>query len=79
MQRDPNTRFRYVRLVGTLGSVPLMLGAGPLVGYFFGRWLDRRLGTWPWLQFVFLALGFAAAVRYIVRLLRMVQKDIDKM
>lgn len=79
MPRDPESRYRYARLVGTLGSVPLMLGVGPLLGFFAGRWLDRRFGTSPWLQFVFLALGFVAAVRYIVRLLRRVQKDLDKL
>jgi F0F1-type ATP synthase assembly protein I len=56
-----------------------MLGVGPLLGYFFGTWLDKRLGSAPWLQFIFLGLGFAAAVRYIVQTIRRVQKDLDRM
>jgi len=79
MERDPGNRFRYIRLVSVLGTVPLMLAAGPLVGYFGGRWLDGRLGSTPWLQYVFLALGFGAAVRYIVRVVRQATRDLDNM
>jgi ATP synthase protein I len=79
MGRDPDSRFRYIRLVGSLGTIPIMLGVGPLIGYFAGRWLDRRLGTAPWLEYILLVLGFAAAVRYTIRLLKQVQKDIDRM
>ena len=32
-----------------------------------------------WLMIILIALGFAAAVRYVVRLIKQVQKDIDRM
>lgn len=79
MDRDPEKRFRYIRLIGSLGTVPLMLGAGPLLGFFAGRWLDARLHTTPWLQFVLLALGFGAAVRHLVRVVNEAKRDIDRM
>lgn len=79
MPQDPDKRYRYVRLVGSMGTIPVMLGVGPLVGFFVGRWADRRLHTEPWLMIVMIALGFAASVRYTIRLLRQVQKDMDKM
>jgi ATP synthase protein I len=79
MRRDPDKRYRYMRLVGTFGTVPVMLGVGPLLGYFAGSWLDRKLGTGPWLQIVLMVLGFGAAVRYIIQILRQLQKDIDRM
>jgi ATP synthase protein I len=79
MERDPDRRFRYVRLVSTMGTVPLMLGAGPTLGFFAGRWLDGKLGTAPWLQIVFLALGFGAAARYVYRVLQDVRKDMDRL
>jgi ATP synthase protein I len=40
------------------------IGIGMTIGY----WLDRWLGTEPWLMLVFLALGFAAGIRNLLRL-----------
>lgn len=79
MEPDPDKRYRYIRLVSSVGTIPLMLGAGPTLGFFAGRWLDHRLGTEPWMQFVFLGLGFGAAVRHIIRVLRDVRKDVDRL
>jgi F0F1-type ATP synthase assembly protein I len=79
MDWDPDKRYRYLRLVGSLGTIPVMMGVGPLLGYYAGSWLDARLSTAPWLMIFMIILGFAAAVRYVVRLIRQVQKDIDRM
>jgi ATP synthase protein I len=79
MDKDPDKRYRYARLVGSMGTIPVRLGVGPLVGFFIGRWVDRRLHTEPWLMIMMIALGFAASVRYTIRLLREAQKDIDRM
>lgn len=40
------------------------------VGYFIGNWLDDRLGTKPWMMYVFLAIGTAAAFRGLWRTAR---------
>jgi ATP synthase protein I len=40
------------------------IGIGMAIGY----WLDRWLGTDPWLMLAFLALGFAAGLRNLLRL-----------
>jgi ATP synthase protein I len=79
MPRDPESHYRYVRLVGSMGTIPVMLGVGPLLGYFAGHWLDKKFGSDPWFLIIFVALGFAASVRYTVRLLRRVQHEIDRM
>jgi F0F1-type ATP synthase assembly protein I len=79
MERDPDKRYRYMRLVSTMGTLPLMLGAAPTLGFFAGRWLDGKMGTTPWMQFVFLVLGFGAAARYTYRVLQGVRKDMDRL
>jgi len=48
-------------------AVGLELGVAVIIGLFFGRWLDGKLGTAPWLMIVFLALGFAAGIIGLVR------------
>ena len=37
------------------------------VGWWVGQWLDRRMGTAPWLTIVFVAFGFAAGVLNVYR------------
>lgn len=39
-----------------------------VVGVGLGFWLDRWLGTWPWLFLVFFVLGSAAGVLNVYRL-----------
>src|SRR5262245_37479305 len=53
-----NGRMFYHTL--SASSVGLELGLSVVVGVLFGRWLDGKLGTEPWLMLVFLALGLAA-------------------
>lgn len=59
-----------LRSVGILGSIPIILAAGPIVGVLIGQWLDGRFGTDPWLAALMAALGFAAGVREMIRLIR---------
>lgn len=44
-------------------SVPLAIVGGGAIGYF----LDRALGSTPWLALLFLGFGVAAGIRNVVR------------
>jgi ATP synthase protein I len=33
----------------------------------FGRWLDGKLGTTPWMMLLFLAVGLTAGFRSVMR------------
>lgn len=79
MKQDREERYRQARVIGGLSSIPLLLGAGALIGFFIGRWIDRRFGTEPWLTLVFVGLGFAASVRSTIDLIRRAQKDLDRL
>jgi ATP synthase protein I len=48
-------------------SVGLELGIAVIVALLFGMWLDRQLGTQPWLMLVFLVLGLVAGFRNVLR------------
>ena len=48
-------------------SVGLELGLSVVFGVLFGRWLDGKLGTAPWLMIAFLALGLFAGFRSVLR------------
>lgn len=59
-------------------AVGLELGASVLIGLFFGRWLDGKVGTEPWLMIVFLALGFAAGIRGVIRGVRRAERAVEE-
>ncbi len=44
-------------------SVPFAVVGGALIGWF----LDRSLGTAPWLFLLFLGLGIVAGLRNVIR------------
>lgn len=54
---------------GQAFEIGMQFGGAVLLGALAGYYLDRWLGTAPWLLLVFIALGFAAGVRNLLRLL----------
>lgn len=59
-------------------SVGIELAVSVLIGLFFGRWLDGRIGTTPLMMIVFLCLGFAAGLRSIYRFVRQADRDAER-
>jgi F0F1-type ATP synthase assembly protein I len=57
-----------------LATVPAVLVAGPLIGYFAGSWADGKLGTEPYLMISGVFLGFGAAGIEIYDLVKRAQK-----
>ena len=48
-------------------SAGLELGIAVALGALFGRWLDGKLGTEPWMLLVFLVVGLIAGFRGVLR------------
>lgn len=67
-----------LRQLGLLGTIPILLAVGPLVGFFIGRWLDSKLGTEPYFLILFLIFGFIASGREIYKLVKKAEKETDK-
>ena len=65
------------RQLGLLGTIPILIAVGPVVGFFIGRWLDEKLGTEPFLLVLFLIFGFVAAGREIYGIIKRAEEDID--
>lgn len=61
--------------MGTLITVPLILGLSPVVGCAIGIGLDRVFGTQPIFTILLLIAGFAAGVRETWLLIRKASKD----
>ena len=54
----------------SMASVGLEMGIAVMLGLFGGMWLDRTIGTWPWLMLVGVCLGMAAGMKGVFRAVR---------
>nr|MBN2278682.1 AtpZ/AtpI family protein [candidate division Zixibacteria bacterium] len=64
-----------IRQLGLLGTIPILLVVGPVVGFLIGRWLDSKLGTEPYLLILFLIFGFIASGREIYGIIKKAEQD----
>ncbi len=64
----PNGKF--VRQIGIATTIPMVLAAGPLVGFWIGQWIDRRFGSEPWGVVIVALLGLAAGIKQVVHMIR---------
>ncbi len=62
--RPRPTATGWGRALGAGIEFAAAIGVGMAIGYYADRWL----GTGPWLLFLFLAFGFAAGLRNLLRL-----------
>ena len=72
---DKAEKRSELRQVGLLGTIPMLMAAGPLIGYFGGSWLDGKLGTSPYLMIIFLGMGFAASVKETIKIIKQANRD----
>lgn len=66
-EQDPN---KNIRQLGVFITLPFVLAIPPIFGWFVGNWIDGKLQTSPFFMFFFLAMGFAAGVREVYRIIK---------
>lgn len=64
------------RQLGILTTIPIILAVGPIVGYFIGSFLDKKLHTQPYLMIVFIVFGFVAAGRGVYDLVKRASQEV---
>jgi ATP synthase protein I len=64
-----------LRSAGLGVMIPTTMAACVIVGCLMGTYLDRWLGTKPWLFLLFLVFGIAAGARETVRMVRKIDPD----
>ena len=69
-----NLRHEILRQFGVLGTVGMHLVLGTFVGLAIGHFLDRALGTKPWLTLLFLGFGIAAGFLNLFRVMQRQRK-----
>ena len=67
-----------LKQLGSMSTIGLEIGLSVAVGVLGGQWLDGKLGTAPWLQWIGFALGLAAAGMSLYRFVRRAQKTMEE-
>ena len=68
-------KYSTLRRAGLLTAIPLVLAISPVIGFFMGDFLDKKLGTEPYLMIVFVVLGFIAGAREVYKLVKRAYED----
>jgi len=75
---DRQDRRKLFRELGKYSALGLELAISVVLGLAIGYYLDKWLGTGPWMTVIWLGLGFAAGVRSLYRAALRSGKDLEK-
>ena len=70
MNKKRNDKYSIYRQISILTTIPILLAVGPILGYYIGDFLDKKLGTAPYLMVVFIFFGFVAAGKGVYDLIK---------
>jgi len=69
--------YSNLRQAGIYTVIPLILAVGPIIGYFIGNFLDKKLHTSPYLMILFIIFGFIAAGKEVYNLTKRAMQEMD--
>jgi ATP synthase protein I len=67
--------YKWLRTTGIASSIGLVLVISIVIGWAIGSWLDKKLGTSPWLMLTFTLLGIAAGFIEMIKLAQQLSKE----
>ena len=74
-QKPDNQKFKLARQMGLGVTIPMVLVSGPLIGWFIGSWLDKKLGTAPWIFIILLILGSIASIWETIKIIKEISDE----
>ncbi len=75
---EKQDRRAFFRELGKYSALGLEMAISVVIGLAVGYYLDRWLGTSPWLTVVWIGIGFAAGVRSLYRAAVRSEKDLER-
>ena len=70
--------YLWIKVSGLLTLIPVVLAAAPLAGYLAGDWLVTHLRFPRYATIVCVIIGFAAAARQTIRIIRTALKAVKE-
>jgi ATP synthase protein I len=77
-REDRQDRKAFFRELAKYSALGLEMALSVVIGLGIGYYLDKWLGTAPWLMILWIGFGFAAGVRSLYRAAVRSGKDIEK-
>lgn len=74
--KDKDEHLKYLKVIIEVTGIPFVLLGGPVAGFLIGSFLDQKLESGKLFLIVFMALGFIAAVKETIQIIKRVQKGI---
>jgi len=74
---DKQDRRAFFRELGRYSALGLEMSISVLIGGAIGYYLDKWLGTGPWLMVLWIGIGFAAGIRSLYRAALRSGKDLE--
>lgn len=75
---DRQDRKAFYRELGRYSALGFEMALSVLIGLGIGYYLDKWLGTAPWLMILWLGFGFAAGVRSLFRAAKRSEKELEE-
>jgi ATP synthase protein I len=75
---EKQDRRELFRELGKYSALGLELAIAVVIGLAVGHYLDKWLGTGPWMTVIWLGIGFAAGVRSLYRAAVRSGKELEK-
>ena len=72
----PSEQAKTNQAIGRYGTIGLEIFFSILLGYIFGSYLDKWVGTKPYITILFTVYGVAAAIRALIRMTKMYKEDL---
>jgi ATP synthase protein I len=69
---------QLMRSLSFLSSIGISMVAASFIGLFIGVYLDKWLGTTPWMTLIWLGIGIVAGFRNIFILTRRGMRELDQ-
>ena len=70
MNKKKDDKYSTYRQMGILTTIPILMMVAPILGYYIGHFLDKKLDTAPYLEYVFIFFGFVAAGKGVYDLIK---------
>lgn len=75
---DRQDRKAFYRELGRYSALGFEMALSVVIGLGIGYYLDKWLGTAPWLMILWLGFGFAAGVRSLYRAAKRSEKELEE-